>query len=120
MPANPADIAAASREVTPATWADPSVATRYPSARDGSVEPAVGYFDALAAAAAVAAARGALIGTERYRFTADIAEALFPDLASGVLQIALIDGEQAASRNCLCARVELDLDAETTSFELYG
>ena len=62
MPATPADIAAASRDVVVATWSDATIAGRYPSARDGSVQPEDGFFDAIADAQTVINARGALIG----------------------------------------------------------
>jgi hypothetical protein len=35
MPATPADIGAAMREVLIVTWASPTMGARYPSARDG-------------------------------------------------------------------------------------
>lgn len=120
MPAAIADIAAATRDVVTATWSDPAIAARYPGARDGSIGTAPGYFDLVADAQTVANARGALIGVERRRFAVDAAELLWPDVTTGVPQARVIDAEQRVDSTFLAARIEIDLDAETTSFELFG
>lgn len=120
MPALPADIAAASRDVVTATWSDPAIAARYPSARDGSVTPADGYFDAVADAQTVVTARGALIGADRRRFSAVASDVLWPTMSNGLPQARLVDREQGADLTCLVARLELDLEAETTTYELFG
>ena len=120
MPATVEDIAAATREVAVATWTDAAIAARYPGARDGSAQPAEGFFDSQADADAVMAARGALIGTERRRFAVDAKGQHWPDLSVGLLQARLIDGEQHADLTCLAARIEIDLETETTSLELFG
>ena len=120
MPATAADIAAASRDAATATWSDPTIAARYPTARDGAAEPATGYFDAIADAQTVAAARGALIGVERRRFTVTVAELIWPTVSTGLPTVRLIDAEQGVDGAFLVARIELDLDAETTTYELFG
>lgn len=120
MPALPADIAAASRDVVTATWANAAIPDRYPSARDGSVTPADGYFDAVADASAVIDARGALIGTERRRFTAIVADISWPSVSVGLPQANLVDAEQSVSGAFFASRLELDLEAETTTYELFG
>jgi hypothetical protein len=120
MPALPADIAAASREVAISTWSDAAIAARYPAARDGSVTPAMGYCDNAADAESVIKARGALIGVERRRFAVTVQDLVWPDPASGIPTARLIDGEQRVDGAFLMARVELDLEAETSSFELFG
>ncbi|WP_267396554.1 MULTISPECIES: hypothetical protein [unclassified Sphingomonas] len=120
MPALPADIGAASRDVATATWADPAIAARYPGAKDGSVTPSEGFFDDIADAQAVINVRAALIGTERRRFTAIAEEVVWPDMAAGLPQVLLIDSEQAVNAGFLGARLELDLDADTTTYELFG
>lgn len=120
MPALPNDIAAASRDVVTATWADPAIAARYPSARDGSVAPADGYFDAVADAQAVVDARGALIGADRRRFSMIAHDIAWPSVSTALPQVRLVDAEQRADLPCLVARVELDLEAETTTYELFG
>jgi hypothetical protein len=99
MSALPADIAAATRDALVITWSNAGVAARYPSARDASVAPATGYFDTAASAQALVDARGMLLGSERRRFTVGVQDLLWPDLF---------------------ARVEIDLDAETTTLELFG
>ncbi|MEG3167506.1 hypothetical protein U1737_04780 [Sphingomonas sp. LB3N6] len=120
MPALPADIAAASREVAISTWSDPAIAARYPAARDGSVTPATGYCDSAADADAIINARGVLIGVERRRFAVAVQDLVWPDPATGIPTVQLVDNEQRADGAFLVARVELDLDAETSSFELFG
>ena len=111
MPATPVDIAAASRDVVVAAWSDGAIAARYPSARDGSVQPDDGYFDAIA---------DAQIGVERRRFEVMADGLIMPSDPPEVPQVKLIDSEQVASVNTLAGRFELDLEAETTTFELYG
>lgn len=120
MPATAEDIAAGTREATSATWSAPAIAVRYPSARDGTVTPARGYFDAIADAQAVANARGALIGTERRRFAVNVADVIFPDLTAGVPTAQLVDAEQSVAAPHLAARIEIDLETGITSFELFG
>lgn len=120
MPALPADIAAASRDVITVTWSDATIAARYPGARDGSVKPAEGYFDSAADAQAVINARGALIGTERRRFTATAGEVIWPTISTAVPTVQLVDVEQAADLSCLVARIEIDLENDTTTYELFG
>lgn len=120
MPALPADIAAASRDVVTVTWTNQAAIGRYPSAKDGSVTPADGYFDAQADAQTVINARGQLIGVERRRFSVGIDDVVWPDLAAGIPQVRLIDPEQRAAGGFLVARIEVDLDAETTAHELFG
>jgi hypothetical protein len=120
MPASTADIAAGSRDAAVATWADPAIAARYPSARDGTVTPADGYFDAVADATTVVSARGTLIGVERRRFTVVAGDLFWPAISTGLPQARLVDADQSADASFLVARLELDLEAETTSFELFG
>ena len=120
MPATAADIAAASRDVVTATWTDATIAARYPTARDGSLDPAPGYFDAIADAQAVVNARGSLIGAERRRFTAAAYDLIWPTVSTALPCAALIDAELGINATCLAARIEIDLDAEMTTFELLG
>jgi hypothetical protein len=120
MPALPADIAAASRDAVTATWESAAVAARYPSARDGSAEPATGFFDSIADAQAVVNARGALIGVDRRRYAVGVGEIVWPDLSAGVPSVRLIDAEQRVDGVCLLARIEIDLETETTNLEAFG
>jgi hypothetical protein len=84
------------------------------------VTPANGYFDDPADAQTVIDARGALIGVERRRFAVTAQDVIWPDPAAGIPTARLIDDEQRADGAYLIARFELDLDAETTSLELFG
>ncbi|MEE2915738.1 MAG: hypothetical protein VYB32_01550 [Pseudomonadota bacterium] len=120
MPADPADIAAASRDAVVTSWEGAAVAARYPNARDGLVAPARGFCDAAADAQAIVNARGALIGVERRRFAVEAMGIIWPDLSAGVPSLRVVDGEQAVDSVHLAARIEIDLDAEATSFETFG
>lgn len=120
MPADIADIAAASRDAVTATWSSATVAARFPNARDGTVKPATGYCDSVADAQVLVDARGALIGTDRRRFAVDVHELIWPDIEAGLPTLRLIDAEQRADLPCLTARIEIDLDAAATSLELFG
>lgn len=119
MPALQADIARGTRDAETVTWSNPTTAARYPNARDGSQAPAVGYFDDPSDAAAVLGHRGALIGAETDRFAVPVADLIWPDLAA--LPCArLVDSEMLVDAVFLDARFEVDLDAETTTLELFG
>jgi hypothetical protein len=121
MPAQPGDIAAASREAAVARWDGAAVASRYPSAIDGAKAPSAGFFDAAADAQTTVEARALLLGVERRRFTATAHDVAFPAISTAIPTIALTDGEQgAAALPCLVARIEIDLEAETTTYELFG
>lgn len=120
MPATPTDIAAGTREVVLATWESATIAARYPAARDASVDPSPAFFDSVTDAQTVADARGALIGTERRRFSVNLGDVVWPDLSAGVPQARLVDAEQAADLPTLIARLEVDLEAGTTTMELFG
>lgn len=120
MPATGADIAAAMRDVVTEQWSDSAIAARYPSSRDGLANPANGYFDDPADAQTVINARGALIGTERRRFSVLVSDLLWLDPTTGIPTVALVDSEQAANGNFLVSRLEIDLEAETTTLELFG
>jgi hypothetical protein len=120
MPATTADITAASRRARIESWSDAAVQTRYPNARDGQAEPAEGFFDLAADGATAIAARAALLGTERRRFTAVAHDLVWHDLEAGFPLVKLVDPEQAVNGNTLPARIALSLEAETTSYEVIG
>lgn len=119
MPALPADIAAGTRAAATAVWKSDEIAARYPGARDGSVRPVEGYFDRMVDAEAVLADVAALLGVERRRFAVTAQEIIWPDDAE-VPTVRLVDAEQSVDGAHLVARMEIDLDAETTSLELFG
>lgn len=120
MPASVGDIAAGIRRARVETWSDAAIKTRYPSARDGGSEPAEGLFDAVADALTAITARAALFGIERRRFVAEAQDLLWPDPASAIPIILLVDLEQAMNGKTLPARIELDLEAEATRYEVFG
>ena len=112
--------AAGAREAAIVNWTDPTIQTRYPNARDGSERPAEGFFDSQAHAQAAITARGALIGVERRRFTVPVADIVWIDPTTGIPAFTLTDAEQAVDGTFMLSRFEIDLDAETTSLELFG
>ncbi|HVJ01923.1 MAG TPA: hypothetical protein VM662_07040 [Sphingomonas sp.] len=118
MTALPADIAAGSRAARIEIQSDSSIKARYPGARDGSDDPAEGFFDASADAVTALTARGALIGTERRRFKVVVAELIWPDPAAGLPTVQLIDPEQGVNAPGLITRIELNLDEEQTIYEV--
>jgi hypothetical protein len=120
MTALPADIAAGTREATLSSWQDPAIKARHPGAGDALSPPAEGFFDNAADARAAANQRGALIGVERRRFAVPAAHLIWSDPTAGVPCFTLIDQEQAVNLTCLAARIELDLDSDITTLELFG
>jgi hypothetical protein len=121
MPADPADIGPAIRDVAVATWTDAAIVARYPSqARDGSASPADGYFDAIADAQTVVNARGAIIGTETRRFAVSVNDLEWPVISTSVPLFRLVDAEQGANVTLFASRIELDLENEVTALELFG
>lgn len=123
MPATAADIAAATREAVAATWSDGAIRTRYPRARDDSGQDAPGgNCDAIADAQVLVNARGALLGVERRRFAVVVQDVLWSLAApeSGTVPtVTLIDVEHAVNGPALVTRIEIDLNSETTSLELW-
>ena len=120
MPALVGDIAVAMRDVVQAEWSSDTIDARYPSARDGSLSPAEGFFDSIDDAQTVIDARASLIGTERRRWTVRAADLVWPDLSAATPTFTLVDSEQSASLPVLLCRIEVDLEAERTSLEVYG
>jgi hypothetical protein len=118
MPALAGDIAAGTRPARIETWSDAALKARYPNALDGSDAPSEGFFDAATDAAAALTARAALIGVERRRFAVTVADLVWPNPAGGIPSVTLIDPEHAVNGVGLIARIELDLQAETTSYEV--
>ncbi len=118
MPALPSDIAAGTRAMQVETWSDAAIKARYPRARDGGESPAEGFFDNVADADLAIAQRGVLIGTERRRFGVTAAEIVWIDPAAGFPTARLRDAEQAVDAAGIVSRFELNLEAETTVFEV--
>lgn len=97
------------------------IKTAFPNARDGLATPAEGLFDAEADATTALAQRQALIGVDgRRRFAVTAEEMIWIDPEAGVPAFTLIDSQQSANGAFLAARVEIDLNTETTTLELFG
>lgn len=120
MPATVSDIAAATRAAQIETWSDAAVKTRYPNARDGQATPAEGFYDAHADGNTAITGRAAIFGTERRRFTVPAFDLIWHDLTAGIPLVKLTDVEQAVDGNQIPARIALSLQAETTSYEVFG
>ena len=120
MTASTEDIAAGTREATIGSWQDDALHGRYPGARDALTPPAEGFFDVAADAQTAANQRGALIGVERRRFSVPINDVVWFDPVAGLPTVRLVDALQLVDRSCLIARIEVDLETDTTSLELFG
>jgi hypothetical protein len=120
MPFDPSLDAAGARDAIVVSYASATIKARYPSARDGLDSPAEGFFDTEANAQTAIDARGALIGVERRRFAASVSDLLWIDPTTGVPSFSLADADQAIDATMLVARIEIDLDAEITTPELFG
>jgi hypothetical protein len=118
MPADPADIGPAIREARIESWESATIHTRYPNARDGSTDPAEGFYDAASDADTAIAARATLIGTERRRFGVPVQDMVWPSPTSGLLNVTLVDPDQSVSAGGISTRIELDLDGENMQLEV--
>lgn len=124
MPALATDIAAAMRAAAIDTQQSTTVKTRHPGARDTGPEPRLSYFDSMAHAAVLNAEAFALMSAERRLFAVATADMLSfaggLDFSQKTPTVTLVDGEQASNNFFLVARIELDLEAETTGLTLFG
>ncbi len=119
MSAIPSDIAAALRRQQVVSSEDATIRTRFPSARDGSEDPAEGFFDSASDAATAVAQRRALLGAVRRRFAVTVADLI--DLPSGTIPThRIIDAEQGVDASMLLSRFEVDLENEQTKLEYFG
>lgn len=116
----PADIAAGTREAVIVNWSNNAIKLLFPSARDGSTDPSEGFFDTAADGQAAIDQRGALIGVIRRRFKAVVADVLWFDPSQGLPAVTLVDAEQSAIGTFMIGRAEVDLEAETTTLDLFG
>ena len=121
MPALVSDVEAGTRRAQIETSSNSAIKTRYPSAKDGAAQPAEGFFDTAADAQSIVTARMALFGVETRRFTIEVDALQFPPEPPTIRRIALTDPEQNCSASpMLTARIELDLEAERTNYEVFG
>jgi len=121
MSAVAADIVAARRAARIVKREDTATKTSYPGARDNLESPSTGYFDSQSDTMAALNIEGALTGVARRRFAVRAQEMDILDPASdGVPTYHLIDAEQQVDTPCLVSRVVVDLENETTDWELFG
>lgn len=114
------DIGAAIRAAVIVEQSDSAIKARWPGARDTLASPAEGFFDSASDAATVLSARFALIGAFRQRYGIDVDDLIIVDPATGLPTHRLIDTEQQVDDALLLARIEVDLETETTSMEEFG
>ncbi|TVV75544.1 hypothetical protein [Sphingomonas solaris] len=120
MPFDPALDAPGLREQTVATWSNPSISLRYPSARDAQADPAAGFFDTIVHAQVMVDARAVLLGVERRRFVVLAQDVIWLDPSLGLPSVTLTDAEQGAGGTFIVTRIEVNLEAGTTTLELFG
>lgn len=124
MPATAANIALATREAVYDTRSDTAVQTRNAGARDTGDTPRAAFWDSVTDAAIVNNAAFSLIGVERRRFAVRVQGATTfsggLDFTVATPTVTLVDAELAANGSFLISRIELDLESETTSFEVFG
>lgn len=120
MPADPAIVPRATRAAQIVTRADPSLLATYPGARDGLTTPSPGYFENAADAAAALELVAALIGRFRRRFLVNIAEEHEVDPATGIPTFRLIDDELGVDTPAVLTRMQIDMERETSTFEVMG
>ncbi|MCK0531447.1 hypothetical protein [Sphingobium agri] len=120
MTALPADIALAIRPAAIADASDAATKARFAGARDNLDSPSQGFFDSTADALDVLTTRFSLLGAVRRRFAVEVQDALLINIEQGVPNFRLVDDEQFVDGATLCARIEVDLENETTSMVLFG
>lgn len=119
MPALSSDATAGQREARIVMDESATIKARYPD-RDQADRPAEGFFDSATDAAAALAQRRSLIGTERRRYAVTVNDLIWIDPETAIPTVRLIDSEQVTDTSCLIARVQIDLETETTAMELFG
>ncbi|MCW2366592.1 hypothetical protein M2341_002039 [Sphingobium sp. B7D2B] len=121
MAALPEDVAASSRAAAIVIVSDTALLDRFPTARDGQKAPAEGYCDSAADTETILNARAALIGQQgRRRFAVKIAAVLDVSLDGGVPCFRLTDDEQLVDTPMMVGRLEIDLEEEMSTLELFG
>lgn len=126
MPVTAERRAFITREEAIDTQVDTNVRLRHIGARDTGDEPRVGYWDLLSDATALNSEGFNLLKVERRRFAVtvqgvlDFSPGSDLDFTQQVPTVTLVDEEHKADGDFLVTRIELDLDAETTTLELFG
>ncbi len=118
MSALPNDIAAATREAIIERYENTAVRDALTGARDGSLTPGEGFFDLLADAKKIVDERGLMLAGDP-RFSVSVAALVWSDPAMATPAVRLVDAEQSVDARLCCSRIELDLEDEVTSFELF-
>lgn len=117
-----ADVTEGTRPAQIETLSSSTMHSRYPSASDGGADPAEGFFDSAADAQTVLTARQGWFGSEVRRFQVIGVQGLqWPASPPAILRLALTDVEEGLSAApTITARIEVDLETETTSYEVFG
>jgi hypothetical protein len=98
------------------------IKARYPNAaRDDLNDPPAGYFDLVSDAQTVLAARTALQGVVRQRYSVEVDGLYwFDPVAYGGIRLIDAAASPPIDLMCLVARWQVDCEAERTIFELLG
>ena len=118
MSALPNDIAAATREAIIERYENTAVRDALTGARDGSLTPGEGFFDLLGDAKTIVDERGLVLAGDP-RFSVSVAALVWSDPSLATPAVRLVDSEQSVDARLCCSRIELDLEEEVTSFELF-
>lgn len=124
MPALSADITAAMRDAAIDTQSSSLIKTWHPNARDTGAAPREGWYDDPADTAVMNAEGFGLLGVERRVFSVPMmgardALAVLADLNT-TPTVQLVDAEQQVNALFLVAFVEIDLEADSATLELFG
>ncbi|MGD9470610.1 MAG: hypothetical protein AB7G24_00765 [Novosphingobium sp.] len=120
MPATPANIARAIRAARVVTRSDSAIQAAFPDARDQLDAPRPGYFELAADGETALELVAQLIGVRRRRFVVEIDGLVWLDPADGVPTWHLTDAELGVDDDMLLTRIEVDMESETTTVELWG
>ena len=112
------DIAAATREAIIERYENTAVRDALTGARDGSLTPGEGFFDLLGDAKTIVDERGLVLAGDP-RFSVSVAALVWSDPSRSTPAVRLVDAEQSVDARLCCSRIELDLEEEVTSFELF-
>lgn len=120
MPSLPTDVVRVTRPARVVTRTDTAIQSAYPGARDAIRSPNRGFFESAADASTVLTAKAALVGARVRRFRVDIADLVWPDPLVEVPSYQLVDSDLGADLPAMLARIEIDLENETTAMEVIG
>lgn len=123
MPATPARIGFIMQEFRRTAVESATIKARYGSKARQTADPIPTYFDSATDAATVAAARQALLGTERRRFRVSLNGAsagLGLTYVGAAPKVRYVDSERSANLAALGAEISVDLGRDNTTLMIWG